>query len=257
MKAVAIIPARMESSRFPGKPLAKIHGMPMIGHCYHRTRMCSDLIDTYVATCNREIADYIESIGGKAIMTKSSHERATDRTAEAMIKIERELGYELDVVVMVQGDEPMTTPEMINLALQPFKKGNSVNVVNLVGEIHSDDEFEDANEVKVVIDKNSEALYFSREPIPSKKKGITNGPMLKQICVIPFTREYLLKFNNMKETDLERIESVDMLRIIENGDKIKMVFSDSPSYSVDTKKDLENVVSKMAEDKLMWTYLTN
>jgi len=257
LKAVAIIPARMESSRFPGKPLANIHGMPMIGHCYYRTKMCSDLIDTYVATCNQEIADYIESIGGKAIMTKTSHERATDRTAEAMIKIERELGYELDVVVMVQGDEPMTTPEMINLALQPFKKDNSVNVVNLMGEIHSDDEFEDPNEVKVVIDKYSEALYFSREPIPSKKKGVTNGPMFKQICVIPFTREYLLKFNNMNETDLERIESVDMLRIIENGDKIKMVFSDSPSYSVDTEKDLENVVSKMAEDKLMWTYLTN
>jgi 3-deoxy-manno-octulosonate cytidylyltransferase (CMP-KDO synthetase) len=255
MKAVAIIPARMESSRFPGKPLAQIHGMPMIGHCYYRTRMCSDLIDTYVATCNQEIVDYIESIGGKAIMTKSTHERATDRTAEAMIKIEQELGYDLDVVVMVQGDEPMTTPSMITLALQPFYQDSSVNVVNLMKEMDTYEEFEDANEVKVVVDKNGDAIYFSREPIPSRKKGIIDGPMLKQVCIIPFRREYLLKFNDMEETELERIESVDMLRIIENGGKVRMVYSDTPSFSVDTEADLKNVVSKMTNDKLMNTYL--
>ncbi len=255
MKAVAIIPARMESSRFPGKPLAKIHGIPMIGHCYYRTRMCDDLIDTYVATCNQEIVDYIESIGGKAIMTKSTHERATDRTAEAMIKIEQELGYDLDVVVMVQGDEPMTTPSMITLALQPFYQDSSVNVVNLMKEMDAYEEFEDANEVKVVVDKNGDAIYFSREPIPSRKKGIIDGPMLKQVCIIPFRREYLLKFNDMEETELERIESVDMLRIIENGGKVRMVYSDTPSFSVDTEADLKNVVSKMTNDKLMNTYL--
>tara|TARA_B100001964_G_scaffold243564_1_gene321899 strand:- start:225 stop:998 length:774 start_codon:yes stop_codon:yes gene_type:complete len=255
MKVVAIIPARMESSRFPGKPMAKIHGMPMIGHCYYRTCLCDDLVDTYVATCNQEIYDYIKSIGGNVVMTKSTHERAADRTAEAMIKIEQKLGYELDVVVLVQGDEPMTTPESISLALQPFKKNNSVNVVNLYGEMYSDDEFIDPNEVKVVVDKKSDAIYFSREPIPSKKKGIKTCPMHKQICVIPFKREYLLKFNNMEETDLERIESVDMLRIVENGEKVKMVYSNTPSFSVDTKEDLENVVNKMANDKLMWTYL--
>lgn len=257
MKVVAIIPARMESSRFPGKPMAKIHGMPMIGHCYFRTVMCNDLMDTYVATCNQEIYDFIESIGGKAVMTKSTHERAADRTAEAMIKIEQKLGYKLDIVVLVQGDEPMTTPESISLALQPFKNNNSVNVVNLYGKMFTDEEFNDPNEVKVVVDKNSDAIYFSREPIPSKKKGVLNCPMYKQICVIPFKREYLLKFNNLEETNLERIESVDMLRIIENGDKVKMVYSDSPSFSVDTLKDLENVISKMSKDKLMQKYLHN
>ena len=255
MKVVAIIPARMESSRFPGKPMAKIHGMPMIGHCYLRTIMCNDLIDTYVATCNQEIYDYIESIGGKAVMTKSTHERAADRTAEAMTKIEKKLGFELDIVVLVQGDEPMTTPESISCALEPFKKNKSVNVVNLYGKMFSDEEFNDPNEVKVVVDKNSDAIYFSREPIPSKKKGILTCPMFKQICVIPFKREYLLKFNNFEETNLEKIESIDMLRIIENGDKVRMVYSDYPSFSVDTKKDLKNVISKMSKDKLMLRYL--
>jgi len=254
MKAIAIIPARMESSRFPGKPLALIHGIPMIGHCYYRTKMCNDLIDTYVATCNQEIFDYIESIGGKAIMTKSSHERATDRTAEALLKIEKKLGYEVDVVVMVQGDEPMTTPGMISLSLKPFNENSTVNVVNLMANIESIEEFEDANEVKVVVDKNNDAIYFSREPIPSRKKGFSDVPMLKQVCVIPFKREYLLKFNDMKETELEKIESIDMLRIIENGDKVKMIYSNDGSFSVDTKEDLNNVIRKMSDDKLMNSY---
>jgi len=254
MKAVAIIPARMESSRFPGKPLAEIHGVPMIGHCYFRTRMCDDLLDTYVATCNQEIVDYVESINGKSVMTATTHERATDRTAEAMEKIEKELGTEIDVVVMVQGDEPMVTPEMISLALQPFKDDPEVNVVNLMSEMDTVEEFEDPNEVKVVVDKLDNAIYFSREPIPSRKKGVDKVRMLKQVCIIPFKRDYLLKFNNMEETELERVESVDMMRIIENGEKVKMVYSDTPSFSVDNQVDLENVEQRMAGDKLCAAY---
>jgi len=254
MKAVAIIPARMQSSRFPGKPLAKIHGVPMIGHCYFRTRMCDDLFDTYVATCDQEIVDYVESINGKSVMTATSHERATDRTAEAMEKIEKELGMEIDVVVMVQGDEPMVTPEMISLALQPFREDPHVNVVNLMSEMKTVEEFEDSNEVKVVVDKLGNAIYFSREPIPSRKKGVDEVRMLKQVCIIPFKRDYLLKFNNMEETELERFESVDMMRIIENGEKVKMVYSDTPSFSVDNQTDLENVERRMAGDKLRTAY---
>ena len=157
---------------------------------------------------------------------------------------------------MVQGDEPMTTPSMITQSLQPFHKDSSINVVNLMIEMETNEEFEDENEVKVVVDKNSNAIYFSREPIPSKKKGVDTGPMLKQVCVIPYRREYLLKFNEMSETELEIIESIDMLRIIENGEKVKMVYSDTQSFSVDTKKDLINVSSKMDGDALMDIYLS-
>jgi 3-deoxy-manno-octulosonate cytidylyltransferase (CMP-KDO synthetase) len=254
MKIIAVIPARMGSSRFPGKPMVKIHGVPMIGHCYFRTRMCNDLFETYVATCDEEIYDYINSIGGNAIMTANTHERATDRAAEAMLKVEESLGTKVDIVVMVQGDEPMVTPKMISESLLPFLNNEPVNIVNLMAHIKTVEEFEDPNEVKVVVDNNSDAIYFSREPIPSRKKYFDKVPMLKQVCIIPFRRDYLLKFNETPETELERIESVDMMRVIETGEKIKMIMTQSKSLSVDTEEDRKNVEQLMEGDELMHDY---
>jgi len=255
MNIVAIIPARMASSRFPGKPMARIHGMPMIGHVYFRTRLCKLLTETYIATCDPEIYDYIESVGGKAIITADTHERCTDRTSEAMLKIEADIGGKVDIVVMVQGDEPMVTPEMIEQSITPMLKDSSINVVNLMALIKSPAEFEDPNEVKVVVGVNGTALYFSREPIPSRKKGVPDVPMLKQVCIIPFRRDYLLKFNSMPPTPLEKIESVDMMRIIEHGEHVHMVMTDAESLSVDNQADLEKVEQLMAGDKLRNLYL--
>ena len=226
----------------------------MIGHCYLRTAMCPELTATYVATCDREIYQYIESIGGNVVMTADTHERATDRTAEAMLKIEQSLGGKVDVVVMVQGDEPMVTPEMITQSLHAMREDN-VEVVNLMAEMDSVAEFEDPNEVKVVIDKQNNALYFSREPIPSRKKGVEKVRMLKQVCIIPFKRDFLIQFNAMPETELERIESVDMMRILENGGKVKMVLSHADSFSVDTLEDLQRLEQVMTDDDLMKQYL--
>ena len=254
MRAVAIIPARMGSSRFPGKPMAKILGMPMVGHCYFRTRLCPELSGTYVATCDQEIYEYVQSIGGQAVMTSEKHERASDRAAEAMLRIEEETGETIDIVVMVQGDEPMITPGMITESLEPFGLPH-VNVVNLMAPILNDSEFNDPNEVKVVVDKRDQAMYFSREPIPSKRKGVADGPMLKQVCVIPFRRDYLIKFNQMEETTLERVESVDMLRVIENGDVVQMAMTDEETYSVDTQKELDAVALKMKGNKFLAAYL--
>jgi len=254
MKSIAIIPARMGSSRFPGKPMKKIHGVPMIGHCYFRTRMCKDLFATYVATCDQEIYDYMKSINGDVVMTSPSHEMASDRAAEAMVKIEKEINTKVDVVVMVQGDEPMLTPAMISESMKPFVQDTSVNVVNLMANINTIKEFEDPNEVKVVIDSFSNALYFSREAIPSKKKFSSEVPMLKQVCVIPFRREYLLKFNAMARTNLEVIESIDMMRLLENGEKVRMVMTDAISYSVDTPEDLLKTQNAMENDPLMILY---
>ena len=255
MRAIAVIPARMASSRFPGKPMALIHGMPMIGHCYCRVRLCEALEDTYVATCDREIYKYIESVGGKAIMTANTHERASDRAAEAMVQIEEVTDEKTDILVMVQGDEPMDTPEMITEALAPMMYDEAVQVVNLMGRIDSETEFEDPNNVKVVVGPDSNAIYFSREPVPSRKKSIEDVTMLKQICVIPFRRDYLLEFNKTPETPLERIESVDMLRVIESGGAVRMVMTDYPSVSVDTPRDLEVVKDLMISDSLMREYL--
>ena len=254
MKIIGIIPARLASSRVPQKPLADILGMPMIGHVYHRSKLCSTLDEVYVATCDSEIYNYITSIGGKAVMTSDKHERASDRTAEALLKIEKDTQSKIDIVVMIQGDEPMVTPEMINDSILPLLNDDNIKITNLMANMKTVEEHEDPAEVKVVVDKNNFAMYFSREPIPSRKKGVDNVPMLKQVCIIPFNRDFLLEYNEMKQTPLEIIESVDMNRLLENGIKIKMVFTDTETYSVDTPADLENVNKKMSNDVLLKSY---
>lgn len=254
MNIIAIIPARMGSSRFPGKPLADIHGVPMVGHVAFRTAMSELVSSVYVATCDSEIMDYCKSAGLKCVITKNTHERCTDRTAEALLKIEAELGVRADIVVMVQGDEPMTSPEMVDVAIKPMMEDPGINVVNLMAEMHTAKEFEDPNEVKVVVDLNNYALYFSREPIPSRKKGVIKVPMNKQVCIIPFRRDYLLKFNEMPETPLEVIESVDMMRILEHGDKVRMVAFQADTLAVDTPEDLERVLALMENDPLRMLY---
>ena len=157
MKAIAIIPVRMNSSRFPGKPMYPLLGVPMVGHCYHRTRMSEGLSETYVATCDQLIFDYVESIGGKAVMTSDTHNRATERTAEAMEKIETEIGSEFGVVVMVQGDEPLIPPSAIAETLKHFDDPE-VEIVNIMSRFRDQEQFEDKNNVKVVVNLHSDAL---------------------------------------------------------------------------------------------------
>ena len=131
---IGIIPARMGSSRFPGKPMAGIAGVPMIGHCYYRAAQSKTLDAVYVATCDDEIADYIQSVGGRAIMTSPDHQRASDRTAEALKHIEDQTGNRADIVVMIQGDEPMLRPAMIDEAVAPMlADANPILVTNLHG----------------------------------------------------------------------------------------------------------------------------
>jgi len=255
MNIIGIIPARLSSSRLPNKPLADILGMPMVGHVLLRSKLSSMLKEVYVATCDQAIVEYVKSIGGKAIMTADTHERASDRTAEALLKIEKETGEKVDIVVMIQGDEPMLTPEMISASVEPLMHDPALNITNLMASMKIREEHEDPAEVKVVVDKQDYALYFSREPIPSRKKGVENVPMLKQVCIIPFRRDFLLAYNEMEQTPLEIIESVDMNRLLENGIKIKMVMREEETYSVDTKEDLERVNNAMKNDPLLEKYL--
>lgn len=254
MNIVGVIPARLSSSRLPNKPLADINGITMVGHVYFRSKLSNVLNEVYVATCDQEIVDYCDSIRAKAIMTDDTHERASDRTAEAILKIEETTGMEVDIVVMIQGDEPMITPEMVDLAVNPVIENPDIHVTNLMGRILTVEEFEDPAEVKVVVDNRDNALYFSREPVPSRKKGITEVPMFKQVCIIPFRKEFLMKYNQMEQTPLEVIESIDMNRIIENGIPVKMVRTDELTYSVDTQEDLETVRRKMLNDPLITKY---
>lgn len=256
MSIIGVIPARMASSRFPGKPLAPIHGMPMLGHVWHRCRQSKLLDALYVATCDREIADYVESLGGQAVMTLDTHERCTERTAECLAKVEADTGVRPEIVVMIQGDEPMTTPEMIDTAVQPMLEDPSIEVVNLMGDLASVEEHEDPNEVKVVVDLKGDALYFSREPIPSRKKGSGKVPMRRQVCIIPFRRDFLVEFDALAPTPLEIIESVDMMRVLEHGHRVRMIEIDAKSYSVDTEADRVRVEAAMVDDPLMSGYLT-
>jgi 3-deoxy-manno-octulosonate cytidylyltransferase (CMP-KDO synthetase) len=216
--------------------------------------MSKALSDVYIATCDQEIMDYAKSIGAKCIMTKNTHERCSSRCTEAMLKIEETTGEKVDIVVMVQGDEPMTFPEMIDLALEPMLKDPLIKVVNLMAPIKTREEHQDPNCPKVVVDKDNFAIYFSREPIPSWKKGAKEVKMLKQVCVIPFTRDFLLKFETLAPSHLEIVESIDMNRILEHGYKIKMVLEDFPTYCVDTPQDKERVEEHMSRDPLWPRY---
>jgi 3-deoxy-manno-octulosonate cytidylyltransferase (CMP-KDO synthetase) len=250
MKIVAIIPARMGSSRFPGKPLAKILGKSMIEHVYIRASMSGVLDDVFIATPDEEIRREVERFGGKAIMTSPRHERASDRVAEAAEDMR-----DCDIVINLQGDEPLIHPEMINLAAEPLIKSKEVVCSNLVKRIESESEYMDYNTIKVVADKHMNALYFSREPIPTKRiLGFSDIPIYKQVCVIPFRRDFLLKYSRMKPTPLEQAESIDMLRILEHGYKVKLVESGYDTHAVDTKKDLLKVESIMKSDKLYLSY---
>lgn len=244
MKILALIPARMGSSRFPGKPMAKILGKPMIEHVYKNVSKCDLLTKTAVATCDKEIADFINSIGGESVMTSDKHERASDRCAEALSHLEQKDGIRYDIIVMVQGDEPMTHPDMISEAISPMINNNEIIVTNLMGDINDDNEFEDRNCIKVVCDLKSNALCFSREPIPTRMFG--NVAMKKQVCIIPFTRSFLLEYTKLSPTPLEISESVDMMRVLEHGKRVKMVPTKHQTYPVDTQADLERVEELMS-----------
>ena len=250
LRIVAIIPARMGSSRFPGKPLADILGLPMIEHVRRRVEMCQSLHSTYVATCDDEILKTVENYGGRAVMTSSLHERASDRVAEAAQSIEA------DIFVLVQGDEPMIVPEMIDRAIKPMIEDHSIGCVNLTRRINTNESWHDPNTIKVVTGIDGNALYFSREPIPTNRiLGIDNIPKFKQVCIIPFRKKILLKYASLEPSPLEKSESVDMMRFLENGYPIRMVETEFDTYSVDTPEDLERIKQIMREDQLTKNYL--
>jgi len=249
MKIVAMIPARMGSSRFPGKPLAPILGKPMIEHVYRRVARCEQLDETIIATCDEEIAAAAAGFGAPVIMTSASHERASDRIAEAARSIEA------DVIVMVQGDEPMIYPDMIDAAIEPFLDDAGVGCVNLSRRIEDRQEFENPNTIKVVTNPANHAMYMTRAPIPTLTDGgLADTVALKQVCVIVFTRSELELYTSLPATPLERYESVDMLRLMEHGRTVHMVATDRDTVAVDCPEDLQRVEALLQHDSLAGSY---
>jgi len=234
---IGVIPERMASSRFPGKPLALINGTPMVEHVWRNAKKCRMLNEVYVCSPDTEILRHIESVGGKTVLTRNFN-RASDQVAYAVERLEL-FGNKYNYIVMIQGDEPMITPEMIDSALQPLLEGQAT-VSNLMFPI-TPKEASDRNSIKVVTDINKYALYFSRQPIPDGKGAILYH---KQVCVIPFTRDALFKFTSLQQTPLEQAESVDMMRLLENGIKVKMVPTLIETHSVDVPSDIK-IVERM------------
>ena len=257
IRVLGVIPARMSSGRFPGKPLAKINGIPMLGHCYFRSKRSSALDALYVATCDQEIFNYVARLGGKVVMTRDDHEMCMDRVVEATQKIENDLGYKVETVVNIQGDQPMIFPEMIDHALRPLREDPTLLCSTMMEKSKSFEEHDDPNRIKIVVDKKNYALFMSRAPIPSRKKWKKPIPLpvFIHVAITSFRREFLMEFGAIPMSPLEKVESVDYLRILENGLRLKMVLTEIPTETVDTPKDLKKVEDLMKNDPLVKKYL--
>jgi len=249
MKVVVGIPARMGASRFPGKPLAKILGISMLEHVYRRCQFAKSIDDLFVAACDEEIRQAVLDFGGKVYMTPKTIPRPGLRVAEACKQMSLD---DDDIIVVVQGDEPLVHPGMIDLAVEPMLSDPGVQVVTLVADAN-EREWLDLNEVKVVTDENSDILFMSRSPIPSNTRNRI-GPRLKQVSIMPFRKKFLLDFQEMAPTPLEIAESVELLRAIEHRVKIRAVKSMYHTISVDTELDRQEAEEIMKTDEIYPLY---
>jgi len=248
---IAVIPARYGSTRFPGKALADIKGKPMIQWVYERTRRSKLINRTIVATDDHRIYSAVESFGGEVIMTSSDHQTGTDRIAEVAKTIK------CDLVVNVQGDEPLIDPEMIDLAIQPLADDPSIPMGTVCRKIEDREEAVDPNVVKVVFDNKGFALYFSRAPIPwdrdnwSGVKSLADLPLgtvqYKHIGLYVYRREFLLDYAQMAQTTLEATEKLEQLRALEQGYRIKTVVTEHESFGVDIPGDLGKILKRLEE----------
>lgn len=257
MRIIAVIPARYLATRFPGKPLAEILGKPMIQHVYEQTARCKLIQRVIVATDDKRIFNKVEEFGGEAMMSSSRHISGSDRVAEAAEKVEA------DIIVNVQGDEPLLNPKMVSQVAELLLEDQSYQVSSLMSPIQSINELLSAQVVKVVTDKQGAALYFSRSPIPYLRSreaaANTIEQMLKQnpnlvkkyfkhIGIYAYRKAFLKLYRRFKPTPLELMESLEQLRILENGYKIKIGKSKFFTIGVDTPEDLA-IVADILRDK--------
>ena len=245
MKAIGIIPARYASTRLEGKVLLDIAGKPMIQHVYERSSQSTLLAEVHVATDDPRILSAVERFGGKAHLTSPLHPSGTDRVAEVAAKLEA------DIVVNIQGDEPLISPQMIDGTILPFLEDSNLQMSTLCRRITNPREVFDPNVVKVVQDRQGFALYFSRSPIPFHRE-VWKGPgasiefrdgvvCYKHFGLYAYRKDFLLRFSDLEPTPLEKIEQLEQLRALENGYGIKVVESEEETIGVDTQQDLERV----------------
>ena len=234
MKVIGVIPARFGSTRFEGKPLVGICGKSMIQRVYEQTQKARLIDEVYIAADDDRIKNEAESFGAKVIMTSKEHTCGTDRIAEAIQNIEGE------IILNVQGDEPLIEPEALDAVIKPLQEDSNIEMATLITPMEDESECHDPNIVKVVKDKNDFALYFSRSLIPYSREGDMTG-VFKQIGVYAYRRGFLLAFSKMEPTPYEKVERLEQLRALENGCKIKLVETTYNPISVDVPADVAKV----------------
>jgi 3-deoxy-manno-octulosonate cytidylyltransferase (CMP-KDO synthetase) len=242
MRAIGVIPARFKSTRLEGKPLKDIQGKPMIQHVYERSRKSQGLSDVLVATDDDRVRKTVEGFGGKVVMTASQHATGTDRVAEAAE------GLDADIVVNIQGDEPLLDPILIDECLIPFSSTPSAEIATVMKLVRDEAAYSDPAVVKVVRDLQGRALYFSRSLLPFPRNRTKDFLVFEHIGIYAYTKESLMKFSRLTPTALEQIEGLEQLRALEHGIPIHVVETrwQGELVSVDTPADLEKVRQIMA-----------
>jgi len=253
MRVTAVIPARYASTRFEGKALADIMGKPMVQRVYERASKATLVSEVIVATDDPRIEAAVKAFGGRVEMTSSAHETGTDRIAEVASRIEAE------IIVNVQGDEPLIEPAMIDEAIRPLVDDSSIVMGTLKSRIRNLHDFLSPNVVKVITDLQGFALYFSRSPLPFfrdkwndlKDEAFASGRLLchKHIGIYVYRRDFLIQYARMPQTRLEQAEKLEQLRVLENGHRIRVVETEYESIGVDSPLDLEKVLEKLRKSQ--------
>lgn len=244
MKSICVIPARYSSTRLPGKPLKDICGKPMICRVWERARQAKSVTEVIVATDDDRILQAVEKNHGQAMMTRADHKTGTDRLAEVAEKFP-----DATVVVNVQGDEPLIEPSLIDELVAEFVKDKNLQMATVATELLDVEEMRNPNNVKVVLDKNNNALYFSRSLIPYPR-NVGKSKVFKHIGIYAYRRNFLLEYAKMESTPLEQSESLEQLRALENGFKIRVIKSSCRFVGVDTEEDLKLVNEIYQQEKL-------
>ena len=247
MKTLIVIPARLGSWRFPDKPLTLIEGLPMIEHVYRRSCLVNEVTDVVMAVCEDKVARACRKFGARVVMTSNEHQTAIDRVAEAA----EILGYTSpdDIVVNVQGDEPVVPPPVIERTIELAAQNADVHCANLVEEIGNPSELVNHHRIKAVISRNQRLIYLTRQAIPASVFDVDKQAVFyRQTCVIAFRGDFLQAFANLPRTPLELVEGIDMLRLIENDYPVASGVSPHATYPVDTPEDLPQVVSVLQTD---------
>ncbi len=249
---ICVIPARMASGRFPGKPLKPLLGLALVLHVYERCKMSKRLERILIATCDEEIKQAAEAFGAEVVMTADTHPGCVDRTEEAIATAVPGIGDD-DLVLMVQGDEVLVTADSLEEMIDTFEK-TKAPIINLASRLARQEDLEDPNTVKVVAGPDGRALYFSRSPIPSNFR-LKDTPRYQQTGVVGFSADCLRRFGSLEQTPLELVEHIDMMRAVENGLPVQVVFTERETIGVDTPADLMRAEEMLKADSITGRYL--